>query len=147
MPRRATSASCRWLRTLSAVLLVSAPGCGYTVSSVLPSYIRTIAIPTFANNTVEHGLADDITKKALASKEPKLEIPLRTRSNTIWDKKAGILKMGDAASERELFNLNQAKPSSYLIALHWQPPRTARIWNQQPIRDLRFKQEICLGFP
>ena len=67
MPRRATSASCRWLRTLSAVLLVSAPACGYTVSSVLPSYIRTIAIPTFANNTVEHALADDITQALINS--------------------------------------------------------------------------------
>jgi outer membrane lipopolysaccharide assembly protein LptE/RlpB len=67
MPRRATSASCRWLRTLSAVLLVWAPGCGYTVSSVLPSYIRTIAIPTFANSTVEHALADDITQALINS--------------------------------------------------------------------------------
>jgi len=37
------------------------------VSSVLPSYIRTIAIPTFANNTVEHGLADDITQALINS--------------------------------------------------------------------------------
>ena len=67
MPRRATSANCRWLWTLSAVLLFGGSGCGYTVSSVLPSYIRTIAIPTFANNTVEHGLADDITQALINS--------------------------------------------------------------------------------
>lgn len=53
--------------------------------------------------------ADDVAKKSLAGKEPKLEIPLRTKSNTIWNKKQGILQMGDAAAERELFNLNQAK--------------------------------------
>ena len=52
---------------LLAVLLGWSPGCGYTVSSVLPSYIRTIAIPTFANNTVEHGLADDITQALINS--------------------------------------------------------------------------------
>ncbi|HKW50565.1 MAG TPA: LptE family protein [Candidatus Eisenbacteria bacterium] len=67
MPRRATSASCRWLGALPALLVVLAPGCGYTVSSVLPSYIRTVAIPTFANNTVEHGLADDITQALINS--------------------------------------------------------------------------------
>lgn len=62
MPRRATSAS--WLRAaaLLAAATVWASGCGYTVSSVLPAHIRTIAIPTFANNTVEHGLSDDITQ-------------------------------------------------------------------------------------
>src|SRR6266849_518087 len=62
MPRRATLASWRWRGTCSAVLVLWMSGCGYTVSSVLPSYIRTIAIPTFANNTVEHGLADDVTQ-------------------------------------------------------------------------------------
>lgn len=54
-------------------------------------------------------LADDVAKKALGGKEPKLDIPSRTRSNTIWNKKARILEMGDGVSERELFNLNQAK--------------------------------------
>jgi outer membrane lipopolysaccharide assembly protein LptE/RlpB len=67
MPRRATSASCRWLGALLAVLVACLPGCGYTVSSVLPSYIHTIAIPTLANNTVEHGLADDITQALINS--------------------------------------------------------------------------------
>ena len=54
-------------------------------------------------------LADDITKLTLSGKEPRVEIPLRTKSNTIWDKKRGMLQMGDATAERELFNLNQAK--------------------------------------
>ncbi len=55
------------------------------------------------------GLADNVAKTALAGKEPKVAIPLRTKSNTIWDKKKGILRMGEAEAERELFNLNQAK--------------------------------------
>ncbi len=55
------------------------------------------------------GLADGVSKTALAMREPKIEIPLRTKSNTIWNKKRGILEMGDASLERELFNLNQAK--------------------------------------
>jgi DNA topoisomerase-6 subunit A len=53
--------------------------------------------------------ADDVSKKALAGREPKLDIPLRTRGNTIWNRKQGILEMGDATAERLLFNLNQAK--------------------------------------
>jgi DNA topoisomerase-6 subunit A len=55
------------------------------------------------------GLADDVAKKTFGGKEPKVEIPLRTKSNTIWNKKQGILQMGEAVAERELFNLNQAK--------------------------------------
>ncbi len=54
-------------------------------------------------------LADDVTKRAFSGKPPTVEIPLRTRSNTIWNKKQGILQMGEATAERELFNLNQAK--------------------------------------
>ncbi|GJQ28224.1 MAG: DNA topoisomerase VI subunit A [Phycisphaerae bacterium] len=55
------------------------------------------------------GLADAVAKSALAGREPKVEIPLRTKGNTTWDKKRGILRMGDATADRELFNLNQAK--------------------------------------
>src|SRR6476659_9476499 len=54
-------------------------------------------------------LADDVAKKTFGGREPRLDIPLRTRSNTTWNKKRGILEMGSATSERELFNLNQAK--------------------------------------
>ncbi len=54
-------------------------------------------------------LANDVSKTSLAMKEPKLEIPMRTKSNTTWNKKKGILEMGSAVAERELFSLNQAK--------------------------------------
>lgn len=62
---RATSPRRRSLPPLLAALALVAPGCGYTVSSVLPAHIRTVAIPTFANNTVEHGLADDVTQSLI----------------------------------------------------------------------------------
>ena len=65
MPRRATSARTRCAAALLAAALLSGAGCGYTVSSVLPAHIRTIAIPTFVNNTVEHGLADDLTQSLI----------------------------------------------------------------------------------
>ena len=64
-PPRATSPRRRFLPPLLAALVLVAPGCGYTVSSVLPAHIRTVAIPTFANNTVEHGLADDVTQSLI----------------------------------------------------------------------------------
>src|SRR6185295_14835849 len=54
-------------------------------------------------------LADGISVSAAKGKEIAISIPTRSRSNTLWNKKARILEMGDAESMRELFNLNQAK--------------------------------------
>lgn len=54
-------------------------------------------------------LADSVAKTALAKREPTLSVPMRTRSNTIWNKRKGILEMGSATQERQLFNLNQAR--------------------------------------
>src|SRR5262245_25202700 len=55
------------------------------------------------------GLAGTVARKAFSGREPVVEIPTRARSNTIWNKKRGILEMGNATQERQLFNLNQAK--------------------------------------
>jgi DNA topoisomerase-6 subunit A len=54
-------------------------------------------------------LATGVVKKAYAQKDLLIDIPTRSKSNTIWDKRSRILRMGDASSARELFNLNQAK--------------------------------------
>lgn len=55
------------------------------------------------------GLGSNVVAAALADHEPTLSVPTRAASNTVWDKKAGILRMGEAASERQLFNLGMAK--------------------------------------
>jgi len=54
-------------------------------------------------------LADEVTSSAFKGRDIAVAIPMRTRSNTVWNKKRGILQMGDAKATRELFNLNQAK--------------------------------------
>src|SRR5262245_43422045 len=54
-------------------------------------------------------LADDVSSSAFRGREISLEIPQRTRSNTLWNKRRGILQMGSGKATRELFNLNQAK--------------------------------------
>jgi len=52
-----------WGRALLAVALLSASSCAYSVrNNTLPSYLKTVAVPTFGNNTVEFGLSDDITQ-------------------------------------------------------------------------------------
>ena len=54
-------------------------------------------------------LAEDIAQRSLKGREPIVEIPTRTKSNTLWNKKKGILEMGDATAERPLFDLKTAK--------------------------------------
>ncbi len=54
-------------------------------------------------------VADTVAAAAFKQRDISLDIPLRTRSNTTWNRKRGILEMGDATAGRELFNLNQAK--------------------------------------
>jgi DNA topoisomerase-6 subunit A len=54
-------------------------------------------------------LADNVETAAFKGKELAIAIPQRTRSNTLWNKKRGILQMGAGKATRELFNLNQAK--------------------------------------
>lgn len=54
-------------------------------------------------------LGTAVVTSALGAVEPTLTVPTRASSNTVWDKKAGILRMGEAASDRQLFNLGMAK--------------------------------------
>ncbi len=54
-------------------------------------------------------LAEGVARAAHAGEAPSIEVPTRAKSNTTWDRKSGILRMGDATQTRELFNLNQAK--------------------------------------
>src|SRR4051794_13925751 len=54
-------------------------------------------------------LADDVAASAFKGRDIVVAIPTRSRSNTIWNRKRGILQMGEAKASRELFNLGQAK--------------------------------------
>lgn len=56
-----------------------------------------------------NNLANGVVSAALTNVEPAFEVPTRAASNTKWDKKAGILRMGDASNTRQLFNLGQAR--------------------------------------
>ena len=54
-------------------------------------------------------LAQAISKMTLSGREPQLSIPTRTKSNTVWNRKKGILEMGDGTADRPLFDLKTAK--------------------------------------
>ena len=48
---------------LAALALLALGGCAYSFASGLPGHIRTIAIPLFANETSEFGIAEEITDR------------------------------------------------------------------------------------
>jgi DNA topoisomerase-6 subunit A len=54
-------------------------------------------------------LAEEVVRASLSGTEPSIDIPTRTLSNTRWDAKSKILRMGDATTDRHLFNLGQAR--------------------------------------
>jgi len=56
-----------------------------------------------------HGLADTVVEAGLGGEEPRLTVPQRTASNTRWDEKRGILRMGDGVADRRLFDLKNAR--------------------------------------
>jgi DNA topoisomerase-6 subunit A len=55
------------------------------------------------------GLADTVVKSAAGGSDPTLKIPTRTLSNVRYNRTKRIIEMGTARSDRQLFNLNQAK--------------------------------------
>ena len=66
IPPRRTSARSIRLPLLLALLITLGPGCAYSVrNSSLPPYMKTVAIPTFGNSTVEFGLSNDITQSLI----------------------------------------------------------------------------------
>ncbi len=72
------------------------------------SNAKTRARDVLTNKKIQ-GLAEMVVKTALSMKEPAIDIPTRAKSNTIWNKKRGILEMGKATSERPLFDLKTAR--------------------------------------
>jgi hypothetical protein len=44
----------------AAVLVLATSGCAYTVSTGIPSHIRTVAVPAFANASVQYTLGQEL---------------------------------------------------------------------------------------
>jgi len=54
-------------RFLALILLAACAGCAYSFSSGLPGHIRTVAVPLFASETSEFGIAEEITDRLIAA--------------------------------------------------------------------------------
>ncbi len=84
---------------------------GSTIGVKRPTPPRSAAATARDKKTAKsiETLAKGVVKSALSGREPKIEIPTRSLSNTKWNKSRRILEMGASSQERQLFNLGQAK--------------------------------------
>ncbi len=55
------------------------------------------------------GMADSVVKQATKKKDPTVDIPVRALSNVNFNERRKIIEMGKRTSQRQLFNLSQAK--------------------------------------
>jgi len=55
------------------------------------------------------GMADAVAKQALRKRDPAVDIPVRALSNVNFNERKKIIEMGKRTSQRQLFNLSQAK--------------------------------------
>lgn len=61
--------------------------------------------------------ADSILQDIKAMKNPKFKTTTRTRSNTIYDKQAGFLRLGNATEEHTFINISQSKRFMQTMAI------------------------------
>ncbi len=62
-------------------------------------------------------MGESVVKDSLAFKEPVVDIPLRTVSNTKYSKKRRILEMGSNKQHRELFNFGMSRKFMQTVLL------------------------------
>ena len=62
-------------------------------------------------------LGEAVVKSSLAQRDPHVDIPMRTVSNTKFNKSKRILEMGSNAQRRNLFNLSMAKKFMQTVLL------------------------------
>ncbi|QGJ70377.1 DNA topoisomerase VI subunit A [Planctomycetales bacterium 10988] len=66
-------------------------------------------------NELLMSLADQLVKAAERKRNPTLEIPIRTQANVNYNKSRKIIELGKNKSQRQLFNLSQAKSFMQMI--------------------------------
>ena len=79
-----------------------------------------------------------LTEQILKNQYPILEIPVRTLSNTIWDKKRKILVLGPKKARRSFFDVGEAKRFMQTVLMLSIIVRARREGDYPTIRDLYY---------
>ncbi len=79
-----------------------------------------------------------IAQQIIEGRSPKIEIPVRTLSNTIWDKEAKILRLGPRKAVREFFDMGEAKKFMQTVLMLSLIVKARREGDYPTIRDLYY---------
>lgn len=89
---------------------------------------------------------DKVVKAVLSGEEPKLVIPKRTLSNTIYDKERGLLLLGPATFERSFLDVKEARKFMQTLLMA-KIIYDALINNEYPtIRDLFYRGKHSIRY-
>jgi len=79
-----------------------------------------------------------VADKLQRGEEPVLEIPVRSLSNTIWDEKAGILRLGSQKSRRRLLDRSSVRAYAQTLYLAHIIAKAIEEGDYPTIRDLYY---------
>ncbi len=79
-----------------------------------------------------------IANQILEGEKPKIVIPIRTFSNTIWDRKAKILRLGPRKAVREFFDIGESKRFMQTVLMLSLIVKARREGDYPTIRDLYY---------
>jgi len=79
-----------------------------------------------------------IARQVLEGRPPKIKIPVRTLSNTVWDDKYKILRLGPRKSVREFFDIGESKRFMQTVLMTSIIIKARREGDYPTIRDLYY---------
>jgi len=79
-----------------------------------------------------------VAKLVLSEREPYLEIPMRTLSNTIWDSERRMLILGPRKARRKFFDLNESRKFMQTLLMLSLIIKARREGDYPTIRDLYY---------
>lgn len=112
---------------IAALALLLAQGCGYSFSgSSLPSHIRTVAVPTFGNDSLDGLIADEVTQGAIESflGDNRLKVVREARADCVLEGRV-------TGYERRVYSYTPAQePEQYIVVVTIAVVMKDRVKNQ-----------------
>ncbi len=73
-----------WIAPISLMTLTLA-GCGYSLTPRMASHIKTVAVPTFKNETLEYGLEEEVTQAVVDkfTEDNNLQVVSEDRADSV----------------------------------------------------------------
>ncbi|MDD5417929.1 MAG: DNA topoisomerase IV subunit A [Candidatus Nanoarchaeia archaeon] len=90
-------------------------------------------------------LGKSVLTQMVKKENPSLEIPLRTLSNTVFDEKEGILKIGNATQKRYFLNLAHSKKFIQTMIIAQKCKELIEEGKTTSIRDLYYMTKHTIG--